>query len=148
MSLTPLDRRTFYTALGFTAVIILGGKLNPKNRAARALTIARLMEEFCELHENASAYGPDSPQAHDLDAKIEEIKAALRQDGAAHLPESRPDLLAFYDRLLHRRERRAQSAFYATAHEDMIANACLSMIDAEITDDETRQDNQPGDEPS
>jgi hypothetical protein len=42
-----VNLKTLCSALGFTAVAIVGGKLNPKGRAERARHIAGLIEEFC-----------------------------------------------------------------------------------------------------
>lgn len=67
-----------------------------------------------------------------IDRMIEQFKAELRNKGDALLPEDRPTLLRFYDRLLLRQIRREQKTFYATAHDDLIANRALTLIDEEL----------------
>jgi len=126
-----LDLRTLCTALGFTAVVVQGGS-HKRNGAVRARKIADLIEEFCTT-------GPGVAPARDtdaVDAVIEKFKATLRDEGSALLPQDRESLLAIYDRLQQRRARRAQKHFYEMAHDGMIANAILKMIDEEIEHDE------------
>ena len=67
-----------------------------------------------------------------IDQRIEQFKAELRSKGDARLPEDRPTLLRFYDQLLLRQVRREQKNFYATAHDDLIANRALTLIDEEL----------------
>ncbi|MDX2028076.1 MAG: hypothetical protein SFW62_05525 [Alphaproteobacteria bacterium] len=47
--MTPRDLRLLCTALGFTAVVMQGGKISKKEGAQRAADFATLIEEFCRL---------------------------------------------------------------------------------------------------
>ena len=138
--MTTINLKTFCTALGFTAVVMQGGKIPKKDAALRATGFANLIEEFCHTVANLpmpanSALGKDVDVSA-VDAVIEKFKATLRKDGSAFLPQDRASLLSIYDRLIQRQSRRARRHFYDTAHDDVVANAVLTMMDEEISHDE------------
>ena len=134
--MTPLQMlRVHCTALGFLAVIL---KDEPDDKQAlRAKAIGRLIESFC-LVTVPSAAGVSNENLDDecdltsIDAAIEKYKSQLVTEGSAELPDSREDLLKFYDRLHQREQRRREKHFYATGSADMIANKILQFAEAEI----------------
>ena len=132
--MSNVSLKTLCTALGFTAVGMHGAQLPKKDAALRATGFANLIEAFC------LEAAPDSPANLDrveIDIVIKKFKDALNRSGSASLPHDRPTLVAMYDRLLQRQARRERQIFYDTAHDDLIANAVLAMIDEEISHDES-----------
>ncbi len=131
-----VNRQIFFTALGFTAVVIQGAP--GANGAARAKAFARMIEEFCR-ETIPNAFGEERQAVSgdpDIDRKIEDFKSGLIERETAFLPEDRATLLQFYDRLQTRKAQNEQKAFYETAPEDLIANRVLTLIDEEILRDE------------
>lgn len=127
--------RIHCTALGFLAVILKDEPMD--QQALRARTIARLIESFCHVTvpEPWDSSNQNSDTENDfakIDSAIDIFKMKLRDQGEAHLPEDRPTLLRFYERLQQRQLRRKEKHFYATGSNDLIANRILVLIDEEI----------------
>lgn len=140
-AMNPTDLRILCTALGFTAVVMQGGKPSKKEGAVRATGFASLIEEFCR-----SAL-PDVFEAANLnlalDADIEKIDRAidqhisdLKQNEATLLPEDKETLLKYYDRLQQRKARRMQAAFYDIADPRVLSDRVLKHLDEEIEESE------------
>jgi len=130
--MTDVSLKTLCTALGFTAIVMMGDKIPKNDTAHRATSFAHLIESFC------LDISPDAPTHLDktaIDAVIKKFKQALNRSGSASLPQDRTTLIAMYDRLLQRRARRTHRHFYETAHDSMIANAILGMLDEELNED-------------
>ena len=131
--MTNVSLKTLCTALGFTAVVMRGGELPKKDAALRATGFANLIETFCL---EATPDAPANLDRVEIDMVIKKFKDAMNRSGSASLPQDRAALVAMYDRLLQKKARRERSHFYDTAHDDLIANAILAMIDEEISHDE------------
>lgn len=137
--MTRTDQQILFTALGFTAVVLQGGREDDGSR--RAQEFARLIEEFCRAT-LPEVFAPtdhivESPQPDiAIDTMIERFKAELQDKGEARLPQDRAILLRFYDRLQLRQTQRQQQVFYTTAPDDLIANRVLALIDDELASEE------------
>ena len=131
--MSSVSLKTLCTALGFTAVVMQGGKLPKKDAALRATGFANLIEDFCL---EATPDAPANLDRVETDVFIKKFKDVLNRSGSASLPQDRATLVAMYDRLLQKQARRERQHFYDMAHDDVIANAILAMIDEEISHDE------------
>jgi hypothetical protein len=101
----------------------------PQDRqSARANAIARLIESFC------MASVPETFQSEPTSAEqiLERYLAALRDEGSANLDYDRQTLLAMYELLLAQKTRHEQRDFFASAHDDMIANRVLQLAEERI----------------
>ena len=130
--MADLNLRTLCTALGFTAVVMQSGQFSKKDAALRATGFANLIEAFCL---EATPDAPANLDRPEIDVVIQKFKYALNRSGSASLPQDRATLVAMYDRLLQRKARRERSHFYDSAHDDLIANAILAMVDEELSRD-------------
>ena len=135
--MTALNLKTLCTALGFTAVVMQADKLPKKDAALRATGFANLIEAFCL---EAGLDAPANLDRVEIDTNIKKFKDALNRSGSASLPQDRATLVAMYDRLLQRQARRERQHFYESAHDDLIANAILAMVDEELSKDEERNE--------
>jgi hypothetical protein len=95
--------RLLCTALGFTAVIVKNN-IPEENRAARAIAIARMIEEFCRVA-HPDLFKDEAEEA-ELDQIIEDLKdEELHIAQLADLTGNKNLLHRVYDRLLqHHRE--------------------------------------------
>jgi len=128
--MTPNDLRIHATALGFLAVIM--HDLPRDKQAQRAVAIAKLIEAFChetlpEAFDHGHSHYVDSVAVTErlLDSYI----AELRDTGSALMAFDRPTLLKMYELLHIRQLRHDQQEFYASGHDDVIANRVLLMAE-------------------
>jgi hypothetical protein len=79
--MTLRDLRALCAALGFTAVVMQGGKLPKKEGAMRAMAFSGLIEEFCRasVPEAFEETGEDTSRASDPAAPEDEEKFAVAQ---------------------------------------------------------------------
>lgn len=138
------ERRVLFTALGFMAVSMKDGNSEASDLAYRARAFAGLLEAFCRENTQAGAAMVDldsTVSVASIDQIIEHHVRELREREETVLPEDRDTLLRLYDRLQHRAVRREQAAFYAGAHDEMLAERVLTYLDAEIAvREETERD--------
>jgi len=128
--MTPNDLRIHATALGFLAVLMRD--LPRDKQAQRAVSIARLIEAFCHetvpeaFDHNHSHYADGSAVTERL---LDGYIAELRETGSALMAFDRPTLLKMYELLHIRQLRHDQREFYASGHDDVIANRVLQMAE-------------------
>ncbi len=122
--MTHIDKRTFFASLGFLAVILND---TPKGKQAhRAAAIAQLIEEFC------SAPISETNNKRSTQELIRNYTAGLRDNGSARLDYDRKTLLDMYEMLLVEKVWHDQREFFATGHEDMIANRILQLVEEKL----------------
>lgn len=129
----PIDRKDFYGALGFLAVILKDDVVADK-RAERAVALAGLIEGFCSVT-RPEILAPNHPE-HESAASAKQLLNKyirdLRDIGEARLPDDRIILLDMYKILLAEKIWREQSEFLAFGSEDMIANCIMQMTSEQI----------------
>ena len=74
----------------------------------------------------------DEMKPDSVDEVIDQYEHHLVEKGAAQLDRDRDVLLTMYDRLLTRKHRHEQKAFYLKATDDEIADRILALTDEEI----------------
>jgi hypothetical protein len=121
--MTTIDEKTFFTALGFLAVL-LKGKSADKDSAARATAMAQLIESFCRAASPELLVGKDDPRTDELDQLIEGLKASLHTKQLLGLTSDQSLLHRLYDRLLQRHRD------YAT--DDLIAEEIAHLLEEEV----------------
>ncbi len=136
--MTRNDLRIFCTALGFTAVVTSGA--GAQDQAKKAQALAALIEEFCCVCVPDGFTAPQEKEdALDKDAVdriIDQYKTELVVQESARLPSDRALLVRMYDRLLTRKTRAEQRAFYETAPSALIADQILCLVENEIAQSE------------
>lgn len=121
--MTRIDRQTFFSALGFLAVLMKDVNAN-KDGANRVIWAAKLIEAFCEASSPELAAERNAQNKDEvLDKLIEHIKGDIEQRGEARLPDDHGTLHGLYARLIQRHRA------YAT--DDLIADATLFFLEEE-----------------
>jgi hypothetical protein len=123
--------------LAFQSVISQGENAKSKESAQRIVDLAKLMNEFCDLHltqtfPSKTLELSDDKGATEIDAALNLHIEELQKNEMTQLPEDRDTLIQFYDRLQQRKIRRTQSVFYKQATAEQLANLVLRFIDEEI----------------
>ena len=135
--MTPTDLRLLCAALGFTTVVMQGGNPPKSEGNRRAIAFADLIEEFCRVTV-PDAFGvanfnlADDSDVTEIDRALDKHIEELRQKEATLLPEEKPILLKYYDRLQQRKSRRMQASFYEMADARVLADRILKYLDVEI----------------
>ena len=125
--------------LAFQCMISQSENAKSKEAAQRIVALARLMDEFCNLHlkqtfpEKAIELFEDK-WATKIDAALNLHIEDLQKREITHLPEDRETLIQFYDRLQQLKVRRKQWLFYAEASMEQLADLVLKYLDEEIED--------------
>lgn len=127
--MTALDRKTFFSSLGFLAILFKGQE-DDKSAASKAGIMAGLIEAFCE--ETNPAFSPEKPPARViwlLDQIIGSLKAQLKAGQPAELPSNKELKLE----ILHSLQER-QSLYVAEAldGEQLLDAAIETLLQEEI----------------
>ncbi|MDD3181338.1 MAG: hypothetical protein PHD48_00805 [Alphaproteobacteria bacterium] len=125
--------------LAFQSMISQGENAKSKEAAQRIVALARLMDEFCDLHLKQTFPEKTIELAEDkwatkIDAALNMHVEELQKREQTQLPENRETLIQFYDRLQQRKVRREQWLFYAEASTEQLADMVLKYLDEEIED--------------
>lgn len=137
--MTRNDYRVICTALGFFSVITRGDIARDK-QAMRAVSIARLIESFCqtEVPEAFAECQSDGGTAiSETEHLLERYIAELRDHGSARFAFDRKTLLEMYELLLVHKTRFEQKDFYVFAQDDVIASRVLQLAEERIRWEET-----------
>jgi hypothetical protein len=123
--------------LAFQAIIAQGESATSDAAAERIIDLAKLMDEFCDLHLTQSfpeetIKFADEKNASQIDATINMHIEELRKRETTQLPENREILIQLYDRLQQRKMRRGLWLFYAQAPAERLADLVLDYMDEEI----------------
>ncbi len=120
--MSAIDEKTFFTALGFLAVLLAGS--NEGDSARRAGGIGQLIEAFC-MEENKDPCAPaqDDHNPALLDSLIERLKYNFESTHQAELPSDLGILHGLYERLIVRHR------WYAS--DDLVADAVLFFLEEE-----------------
>ena len=130
--MTRTDHKVFFTALGFLAVIL--DNVPRDKQAMRATAIAQLIEEFCaaSVPDAFLSEAPKVARTAETEELLQLYIAELRDTGSAQLSHDRQTLLGMYDLLLIEKIRFEQKAFFASGHDDVIANRILQLAEERI----------------
>jgi hypothetical protein len=125
--------------LAFQSMISQGENAKSKDADQKIIALAKLMNEFCDLHLTQAFPAKtidftDDKGAAKTDAAINMHIEDLQKREQTHLPEDRETLIQFYDRLQQRKVRRKQWLFYAEASTAQLADLVLKYLDEEIED--------------
>lgn len=125
--------------LAFQSMISQGKSTSSKEASQGIVTLAKLMDEFCDLHLKQTFPGKTIEFSEDkwtanIDAALNLHIEDLQKREITHLPEDRETLIQFYDRLQQRKVRRKQWLFYAEASTEQLADLVLKYLDEEIED--------------
>lgn len=129
--MTRTDYKIIFRALGFLAVVL--NNVPREKQAQRAATLAQLIEAFCaaSMPEVAdSTLLETSPR--DVSDILENYMTELRDTGSARLSYSRDILLGMYELLLIQKLRFEQREFFASGHDDVIANRILQLVEERL----------------
>lgn len=123
--------------LAFQAVITQGNNAKSDEGVQRIIGLARLINEFCDLHmpqtfPEQTIKLPDDMWATQVDAAINQHIEDLQKREQTKLPTDREILIQYYDRLQQRKVRRSQWLFYAQATTEELADLVLKYMDEEI----------------
>src|SRR6266851_5727867 len=130
--MTRTDHKVIFTALGFLAVILDNA---PRHlQALRATTFAQLIEAFCaaSVPDAFMSEAPEAARTTETEELLQLYIAELRDTGSAQLSHDRQTLLGMYDLLLIQRIRFEQRAFYASGHDDVLANRILQLAEERL----------------
>jgi hypothetical protein len=130
--MTRTDHKIIFTALGFLAVIL--DNVPRDKQALRATGLAQLIEAFCATSVPDAFTSEDAGGARtaETEALLELFIAELRDTGSAPLSHDRQTLLGMYELLLIQRTRFEQKDFYASGHEEVIANLILQLAEERL----------------
>ena len=133
------EQRRLCLILAFQSMISQGENAKSKEAAQRIVALARLMDEFCDLHLKQTFPEKTIELAEDkwatkIDAALNMHIEELQKREQTQLPEDRETLIQFYDRLQQRKARRKQWLFYAEASKEQLADLVLKYLDEEIED--------------
>ncbi len=125
--------------LAFQSMISQGENAKSKEATQKIVALAKLMDEFCNLHLKQTFPAQDLALAEDkwatkVDAALNMHIEELQKREETQLPEDRETLIQFYDRLQQRKTRRKQWLFYAEASNEQLADLVLKYLDEEIED--------------
>lgn len=134
--MTHIDHQVLFTALSFLAVLLQHGQKDksPKEEAYQVQQLAQLFEAICMQNVQGFHAGEQNEVSNNANAKqqLNEYIAVLRDTGSADLSHDRTTLLEMYEMLLMRKVWREQKEFFATGHEDVIANRVLQLATEQI----------------
>ncbi len=126
-----IDRKTFFAALGFFAVILSDAPSD--KQAERAGALAKLIEEFCSTTSSGFTEVPsEDGRWGQADQLLEVYIAELRDTGSAPLDHDRQTLADMYELLLFQKILNEQKEFCETGPEDMIASRILQLAEEKI----------------
>ena len=130
--MTRTDYKVIFTALGFLAVIL--DNVPREKQALRATTLAQLIEAFCatSVPDAFMSEALEGARTTETEKLLELYIAELRDTGSAQLSHDRQTLLGMYDLLLIQKTRLEQNAFFASGHDEVIANAILQLAEERI----------------
>ncbi len=128
--------------LAFQSLISQGETAKSKDADQKIIVLAKLMNEFCDLHLKQTFPEKTIELAEDkwatkIDATLNMHIEELQKREQTQLPEDRETLIQFYDRLQQRKVRRKQWVFYAEASTGQLADLVLKYLDEEIEDRKT-----------
>jgi hypothetical protein len=130
--MTRMDHKIIFTALGFLAVIL--DNVPRDKQALRATTLAGLIESFCitSLPDVFMDEVTNAGRAAEIENLLERYIADLRDTGSAQLDYDRQTLLGMYELLLIEKMRHEQKSFFASAHDELIANRVLQLAEERL----------------
>ena len=137
--MTKDEQLRFCVMLAFQSMISQGKGTVSNTDAQRIIELAKLINEFCDLHITQTFPAEtikfvDDKWAAQVDAAINDHVDELLRKETTRLPEDREILIQFYDRLQQRKTRRSEWLFYAKATEGQLAEAVLRYLDEEIAE--------------
>ena len=119
--------------LAFQAIITHGENAKSEMAAQKVIGLAKLMNEFCDLH-LPQAFPEqlfaelDDKKSIGINANTSTFWDELRERGASALPGDRETLVKLYDHLQHRKTQYSQWEFYARASKEELAEAILRLL--------------------
>lgn len=131
--MTKDEQQRISLMLAFQAVITRGENAQSGAAVQKIIGLAKLMNEFCDLHlpqtfpEQLFAH-LDDKEAAKLDADINMYGEELQKQGSVALPDDRKTLIELYDRLQNRKTHYLQWAFYARASKEEVSEAVLRLL--------------------
>jgi hypothetical protein len=130
--MTRTDHKIIFTALGFLAVIL--DNVPCDKQALRATTIAQLIEAFCaaSVPDAFMSETPEGARTAETEELLQRYIAELRDNGSAQLSHDRQTLLGMYDLLLIQKMRFEQREFFASGHDDVIANRIAQLAEERL----------------
>lgn len=119
--------------LAFQAMITQGNNAKSGESVQKIIGLARLMNEFCDLHMPQAFPEPffapmDDKKAAKLNSDINLYGEELQKQGSTVLPDDRETLIELYDRIQHRKTQYSQLEFYAHAPKEEISAAILNLL--------------------
>ena len=137
--MTKEEQLRMCLVLAFQSVITHSKDAEMKDMAPKIMELAKLMNEFCELHltqtfPTQTISFVNDKGAAGIDAAIGQHLMELWKDKATQLPKDRELLIKYYDRLQQRKLRRRQWQFYAKAPVKKLSGLVLHYLDKEIED--------------
>ncbi len=121
--MTKGDQMRLSLMLAFQAVITQGENVKSAVAAQKIIGLAKLMNEFCDLH-----LPQDASKAVKLNADINMYGEELRENGSVALPDDRETLIELYDQLQHRKTQYSQWTFYAHASKEEVSEAVVRLL--------------------
>ena len=109
--------------LAFQAVITHGENAKSEAAAQKIIGLAKLMNEFCDLH-----LPQEDSKTAKLNADINMYGEELRKNGSVALPDDRETLIELYDQLQHRKTQYSQWTFYAHASKEEVSEAVVRLL--------------------
>lgn len=128
-NMTALDRKTFFSSLGFLAILFKGQE-DDKSAASKAGIMAGLIEAFCE--ETISAPSPEKAPVRViwlLDQIIRSLKAQLKAGQPVELPSNKELKIEILHSL---QERQGLYATEALRGEQLLNTSIENLLQAEI----------------
>lgn len=133
--MTRVDRKILFTALAFVTVLTREKDAKSEEAAEKIRQLSGLIEAYCMENVVNVFAAADDTGASIIDHAIERHLRELREAECTKLPEDKQMLIRFHDRLQHRKTRRCQRAFYASATETKLADLVLNLMDEELEDE-------------
>ncbi len=109
--------------LAFQTVITRGENAKSEAAAQKIISLAKLMNEFCDLH-----LPQEASKTAKLNADINMYGEELRKNGSVALPDDRETLIELYDQLQHRKTQYSQWTFYAHASKEAVSEAVVRLL--------------------
>ena len=121
--MTKDEQIRFSLMLAFQTVITRGENATSEAAAQKIIGLAKLMNEFCDLH-----LPDEASKASKFNADINMYGEELRKNGSVALPNDRETLIELYDQLQHRKTQYSQWTFYAHASKEEVSKAVVLLL--------------------
>lgn len=121
--MTKREQMRLSLMLAFQTVITRGENAKSEAAVQKIISLAKLMNEFCDLH-----LPHEAAKSGKLNADINLYGEELRKNGSVALPDDRETLIELYDQLQHRKTQYSQWVFYAQASTEEVAEAIIRLL--------------------